>query len=193
MIVEMAAEAMAEIETSFAEVANITRFIQNIAFQTNILALNAGVEATRAGEAGKGFIVVANEVRALAQRSSEAVTAIQELMAKSGECIANGSHQVVCSSNALNEMTEIIDRVSQRVEKLAASSGAQAAHLSEVNAAVSDLERNTQQNAAMAEELSAASELLKQSVTALTERTAVFVRAPGSHAAHDNVRYLSYG
>ncbi|RNJ62809.1 MAG: methyl-accepting chemotaxis protein [Porphyrobacter sp. IPPAS B-1204] len=92
-LVANAAEAMAEIEASFREVASTTNLIQNIAFQTNILALNAGVEATRAGEAGKGFIVVASEVRALAQRSSEAVTAIQKLMAKSGESIANGSQQ----------------------------------------------------------------------------------------------------
>ncbi len=174
-IVETAVGAMAEIENSFAEVSSITNLIQNIAFQTNILALNAGVEATRAGEAGKGFIVVANEVRALAQRSSEAVTAIQQLMAKSGEKITNGSQQVSSSGHALREMIEIIDRVSRRVEMLAASSSAQAKHLNEVDTAVSHLERDTQQNAAMAEQSSAASELLRQEVTRLTQRTALFI------------------
>lgn len=175
-IVETAVGAMAEIESSFDEVASITSLIQNIAFQTNILALNAGVEATRAGEAGKGFIVVANEVRALAQRSSEAVTAIQQLMAKSGEKITNGAQQVSSSSDALREMIEIIDRVSRRVEMLAASSSAQAVHLNDVDVAVSNLERDTQQNAAMAEQSSAASELLRQEVTRLTQRTALFIR-----------------
>lgn len=177
-VVESAVEAMEHIKISFSEVTNITALIQNIAFQTNILALNAGVEATRAGEAGKGFIVVANEVRALAQRSSEAVTAIQELMAKSAESIADGSQRVVSSGTALKEMIEIIDRVGERVEKLAAASRVQAVNLDEVNAAVSALERDTQQNAAMAEQSSAASELLRQEVARLTGRTAVFTRSP---------------
>jgi methyl-accepting chemotaxis protein len=184
-IVETAVEAMGQIQSSFAEVANITNLIQNIAFQTNILALNAGVEATRAGEAGKGFGVVANEVRALAQRSSEAVTAIQQLMARSAESIANGSQQVASSGNALREMIEIIDRVSQRVEKLAASSSVQAGNLNEVDAAIADLERYTQQNAAMAEETSAASELLRHEVTRLSAQTALFAGAQGSAEERD--------
>lgn len=178
-LVETAVEAMEQIQASFAEVSNITALIQNIAFQTNILALNAGVEATRAGEAGKGFIVVANEVRALAQRSSEAVTAIQDLMTKSAGSIAEGSQRVASSGNALKEMIEIIDRVSDRVEQLAASSKIQADHLNEVNVAVAELERDTQQNAAMAEQSSAASELLKQEVTRLHERTEVFSCSSG--------------
>jgi len=186
-IVETAVAAMGQIQASFAEVENITQIIQNIAFQTNILALNAGVEATRAGEAGKGFGVVATEVRALAQRSSEAVTAIQQLMAKSAESIANGAQQVASSGTALREMIEIIDRVSQRVEQLADASHAQAVNLNEVDGAISNLDRDTQQNAAMAEQSSAASELLKQEVGRLTERTALFTRSQneGSGAAGD--------
>jgi methyl-accepting chemotaxis protein len=175
-IVETAGEAMAQIRASFAEVENITHIIQNIAFQTNILALNAGVEATRAGEAGKGFGVVATEVRALAQRSSEAVTAIQELMAKSADCIANGAQQVGLSSTALRDMIEIIDRVGQRVEQLAETTRAQALNIDEVDSALSSLERDTQQNAAMAEQSSAASDLLMQEVSRLTDRTALFTQ-----------------
>lgn len=177
-IVETAVEAMEQIQVSFAEVESITNMIQNIAFQTNILALNAGVEATRAGEAGKGFGVVATEVRALAQRSSEAVTSIQELMAKSREKIEHGAHQVAASGHALRDMIEMIDRVSQLVEELAASSRVQAENLNEVDAALSGLERDTQQNAAMAEESSAASGLLTEEVRRLNERTAIFVQTP---------------
>jgi methyl-accepting chemotaxis protein len=176
-IVATAVEAMDQIQASFAEVENITNMIQNIAFQTNILALNAGVEATRAGEAGKGFGVVAIEVRALAQRSSDAVTSIQQLMAKSREKIEHGSQQVTASGHALREMIELIDRVSERVEELAASSIVQAQNLNEVDASLSDLERDTQQNAAMAEQSSAASGLLNQEVRKLNQRTAMFTNA----------------
>jgi methyl-accepting chemotaxis protein len=183
-IVETAGEAMAQIRASFAEVENITNIIQNIAFQTNILALNAGVEATRAGEAGKGFGVVATEVRALAQRSSEAVTAIQELMAKSADCIANGAQQVGLSGTALRDMIEIIDRVGQRVEQLAETSRVQALNIDEVDNALSSLERDTQQNAAMAEQSSAASDLLKQEVSRLTDRTALFTQQEQHDARH---------
>ncbi|MEM1196430.1 MAG: nitrate- and nitrite sensing domain-containing protein [Pseudomonadota bacterium] len=183
-IVKSAVDAMDEIKSSFAEVEKITNMIQDIAFQTNILALNAGVEATRAGEAGKGFGVVATEVRALAQRSSEAVTEIQQLMARSGEKIAHGSDQVTASGDALSGMIEKIDRISERVAELASASGSQAEGLNEVNASLRELERATQQNAAMAEESSAASNMLNTEVRKLNERTSVFVRNGAANAAN---------
>lgn len=195
-IVETAIAAMDQIQASFAEVENITQIIQNMSFQTNILALNAGVEATRAGEAGKGFGVVATEVRALAQRSSEAVTAIQQLMAKSAESVKNGSQQVASSGSALREMIAIIDRVAERVEQLAEASKLQAINLNEVDDAISNLDRDTQQNAAMAEQSSAASELLKQEVGRLTEQTALFSGSQEKLASHgfggrDAIRLVS--
>jgi methyl-accepting chemotaxis protein len=173
-IVEDAVDAMHQIQVAFAEVTKITDIIQNIAFQTNILALNAGVEAVRAGEAGKGFGVVATEVRALAQRSSEAVSSIQQLMSQSGARIEHGVDQVAASGSALREMIAIIDRVSERIGDLAAASLAQADELNEIDAAISSLERDTHQNAAMAEQSSAASGLLSQEVMRLAEKTALF-------------------
>ena len=184
-VVDSAIEAMERIQSSFAEVEQITHMIQNIAFQTNILALNAGVEATRAGEAGKGFGVVATEVRALAQRSSEAVTSIQELMAKSAENIASGSQQVMASGTALRDMIGKIDAVSKSVAELAEASKNQASGLSEVNDAVADLDMSTQQNAAMAEQSSAASNQLNSEAQNLVRKTALFDarKAPQSEPA----------
>lgn len=173
-VVDSAIAAMERIQSSFAEVEQITHMIQNIAFQTNILALNAGVEATRAGEAGKGFGVVATEVRALAQRSSEAVTSIQELMSKSAENIASGSQQVMASGTALRDMISKIDAVSQSIAELAEASQNQASGLSEVNDAVAELDMSTQQNAAMAEESSAASNQLNAEAQNLVRKTALF-------------------
>ncbi|MEM7779856.1 MAG: methyl-accepting chemotaxis protein [Pseudomonadota bacterium] len=175
-LVEVAMEAMDQIRSSFTEVEQITKMIQDIAFQTNILALNAGVEATRAGEAGKGFGVVASEVRALAQRSSEAVTAIQDLMGSSAQSIEHGYEQVSASASALRTMIEMIDTISDNVSELADASVRHAQGLAEVNGSVANLDKATQQNAAMAEQSSAASAQLAEQVRALRLATAIFTR-----------------
>ncbi|HSM42024.1 MAG TPA: methyl-accepting chemotaxis protein, partial [Afifellaceae bacterium] len=89
-IAERAVAAMGGIEDSSAKITEIVGLIQEIAFQTNLLALNASVEAARAGEAGRGFSVVANEVRALAQRAATASKEIKSLIVNSDNQVKNG-------------------------------------------------------------------------------------------------------
>lgn len=155
-VVGKAIEAMEQIETSSGEVSQIVGVIEGIAFQTNLLALNAGVEAARAGESGKGFAVVANEVRALAQRSAEAANDIKQLITGSTHQVVAGVGLVRDMGNALSAIAERIADVRSAIEGIARSASEQAASLTHINTAVFEMDRMTQQNAAMAEQCTAA-------------------------------------
>lgn len=153
--------AMNEIDTSADEIARIIHVIDDISFQTNLLALNAGVEAARAGEAGRGFAVVASEVRALAQRTTEAAREIGELISSSGDKVKHGVGLVDRTGEALQAIVEAVEGVTDKVSQIAALAGEQAMGLGEINTAVGQLDQVTQQNAAMFEEATAASDTLQ--------------------------------
>ncbi|WP_373028218.1 methyl-accepting chemotaxis protein [Sulfitobacter sp.] len=161
--------AMDEISTSSKKVASIIKVIDDIAFQTNLLALNAGVEAARAGEAGRGFAVVASEVRALAQRSSEAATEINGLIAKSVAQVKIGVDLVGETGSSLQEIANSVHDISMQVSEIATSAQQQSLNLEEINSSVTKLDQSTQQNAARLEETTAASEALKREAVALVE------------------------
>src|SRR3546814_2042746 len=113
-VVKQAIGAMDGIEKSSAEIANIVTVIDGIAFQTNLLALNAGVEAARAGDAGQGFAVVANEVRALAQRSADAAKDIKELIGTSSGQVTSGVDLVGRTGQPLDHIVLRIREVRSR-------------------------------------------------------------------------------
>jgi methyl-accepting chemotaxis protein len=159
-IVKHAVEAMDEIEKSSQEITQIVSLIDGIAFQTNLLALNAGVEAARAGEAGKGFAVVATEVRALAQRSAEAAADIKKLIAQSSKQVENGVRLVADTGTSLDAIISRIEATTDRIQQIAEAAQDQASSIEQVNSAMSDMDRMTQQNAAMVEESSAAARSL---------------------------------
>lgn len=161
-VVERAVEAMNAISQSAQEISQIIGVIDGIAFQTNLLALNAGVEAARAGDAGKGFAVVANEVRALAQRSADAAREIKGLIGKSNELVDAGVGLVDETGSALGKIVVGIGQVRERVQQIADSAVSQAQNLGQIGNSLSDMDRTTQQNAAMVEESAAASRSLAE-------------------------------
>ncbi|AUW44587.1 methyl-accepting chemotaxis protein [Rhizobium leguminosarum] len=173
-VVQNAVSAMGRIEDASGKIVQIVSAIDSIAFQTNLLALNAGVEAARAGEAGKGFAVVAQEVRELAQRSARAAKEIGELINNSVREVASGSEFVGRTGDALIEISGEIVHIVSHIELIASSSRDQATTLHSINASVNDIDRMTQQNAAMVEETNAATQQLSSEALALTDMIARF-------------------
>lgn len=182
-IVHRAVAAMGLIKSSSDQISNIIGVIDEIAFQTNLLALNAGVEAARAGEAGRGFSVVASEVRALAQRAAEAAKEIKSLITQSGVQVESGVNLVGGTGEVLTEIVAEMQTIFDSVASIVASSQQQAVSLHEVNAAIDSIDQNTQKNAAMVEETTAASHSLGGQVESLTNLLGRFRLGEGRHAA----------
>ncbi len=169
VVVAQAVKAMTGIESSSREIGQIIGVIDEIAFQTNLLALNAGVEAARAGEAGRGFAVVASEVRALAQRSADAAKEIKRLISTSGQQVEQGVTLVRQTGEALTVIADQVTEIDTIVSEIAASTQEQATALGEVNTAINAMDQVTQKNAAMAEETTAASQVLVGDATELAK------------------------
>ena len=173
-VVERVVTTMHDIAGSSQKIADIIGVIDGIAFQTNILALNAAVEAARAGEQGRGFAVVAAEVRALAQRSAAAAREIKDLIGVSVERVDAGASLVAQAGASVRAMVEQVHRVTQLINDISAASEEQAGGIAQIGDAVAQLDRVTQQNAALVEENSAASESLRQQADRLIEAVGVF-------------------
>ena len=174
-IVRRAVHAISEIARSSQEISQIIGVIDEIAFQTNLLALNAGVEAARAGEAGKGFAVVASEVRALAQRSAEAAKQIKSLISTSSEQVDKGVKLMDETGEVSERIISSVVEIDGLVAGIASSSREQSIGLTDINKAVSEMDRGTQQNAAMVEQTTAAVHSLRSEARTLADGVSAFV------------------
>jgi methyl-accepting chemotaxis protein len=173
-IMEQVVQRMQDIHTSAARINDIIGVIDGIAFQTNILALNAAVEAARAGEHGRGFAVVASEVRSLAQRSAAAAREVKTLIGDSSEKVDAGTRLVGDAGQTMREILDRVARVSQIVSDIASAGGKQSDGIAQVHSAVAQIDDVTQQNAALVEQVAAASHSLKEQAARLSQTMGAF-------------------
>jgi len=162
------------IRASSSRIGEIISVIDGIAFQTNILALNAAVEAARAGEAGRGFAVVASEVRSLAKRSADAASEIKVLISSSVDQVEAGTDAVRRAGATIDEFVGASQRVDKLLGEISTSAREQSMGVGQIGQAVNELDRMTQQNAALVEQTAAAAAAMKDQAGVLAEEVARF-------------------
>ncbi len=168
------ANNMQSITDCAQQMTEIISLIDGIAFQTNILALNAAVEAARAGDHGKGFSVVAGEVRSLAHRSAEAAKNIKSLIEVTSHNVTQGVNVVSEAEKNMHDIVTGSGNVSRLMDEISASTSEQEKGISQITQALSELERVTQSNVSMVEELNGSSDVLRNQVIELQTRTRNF-------------------
>jgi len=173
-VVQKVVETMDRITGSSRKISEITAVIDSIAFQTNLLALNAAVEAARAGEQGRGFAVVAAEVRSLAQRSSGSAKEIKRLIEESVDLVQSGSQLVGQAGSTMDEIMGAVKRVTEIVTAITTASQEQSMGIDQVNQAMAQIDRVTQQNAALVEEAAASAESLQDQASRLVSAIVAF-------------------
>ncbi|HDF2342737.1 TPA: Tar ligand binding domain-containing protein [Morganella morganii] len=173
-VVDDVVDTMRGIGDSSKKIADIISVIDGIAFQTNILALNAAVEAARAGEQGRGFAVVAGEVRNLAQRSAQAAREIKTLIEDSVGRVDSGAVLVERAGETMNEIVSAVTRVTDIMSEIASASDEQSRGIDQIGVAVTEMDKVTQQNAALVEQSAAAAASLEDQAGKLTQAVSVF-------------------
>jgi methyl-accepting chemotaxis protein len=173
-VVEQVAQSMRSISEASYRINGIIELIDSIAFQTNILALNAAVEAARAGEFGRGFAVVASEVRSLSQRAAAAAGEIKGLIGNSVVVVEAGVKLTQEAGNAMADIVSGVKRVNDIIGEIAAAAGSQTNGIAEVSRAAREIDRMTQQNAALVEQSTAATESLREQADRLAQMVRQF-------------------
>lgn len=184
---EQLAQAMADISSASNQIANITKVIEDIAFQTNILALNAAIEAARAGNAGKGFAVVADEVRNLAAKSAEAAKQTGLLIQTSVVAVAKGAEITGQTTQILRDVDASAAVVMESFGKIEQSIAGQTVAIEQIKDGLAQISAVVQTNAATAEENSATSEEMSAQAAALRGEVGKF-RLNGENTARSTSR-----
>ncbi|MCX8956131.1 methyl-accepting chemotaxis protein [Erwinia psidii] len=184
-LVRTVATAMNGIAAGSEKIRQFTTTINSIAFQTNILALNAAVEAARAGDQGRGFAVVASEVRSLAQRSAAAAKEIEQLIADTVSRVDHGRSAANSAGTIMDDVLRGVGSVNELIGQIALASDEQSKGISMVTLAVAELDRVTQQNATLVQEVAVSA----GSLTGQTETLGSVIRRftlPDNHLLTHN-------
>ncbi|MCK5876549.1 MAG: nitrate- and nitrite sensing domain-containing protein [Candidatus Marithrix sp.] len=173
-VINSTIQSMVEINKSSKKISDIIGVIDEIAFQTNLLSLNAAVEAAHAGEQGRGFAVVATEVRNLAQRSAKAAKEIKTLIRDSAIKVEEGTRLVNQSGETLHKIVSSSEKVSDIISDIAAATKEQSSGIHQINMSIAQMDDMTQQNAALAGEASSTGNLMKEQAHKLEGQVAFF-------------------
>lgn len=171
---DLMVEAMQRISETSEMIGSVITEIEDIASQTNLLSLNASIEAARAGDAGKGFAVVADQIRTLAEQSAKAAVNTRELIESSIEEIQNGNRAAESTKKVLIGVVEGIRQLSESAKGINEISVMQAESMGQADAGVSRITDVIQANSATAQETSATSEELSAQATSMDEIVARF-------------------
>jgi len=180
--VQRTVEVMAQVRDHSRKIAEITSLIDGIAFQTNIIALNASVEAARAGQYGRGFAVVATEVRNLAQRAAGAAREIKDLIESTLDTVTTATQTASRAGETMNTVEQFVTRLTDTLQEIVHESRGQSVQIAQINDAVGQVSDLTQRNAALVEQSAAASVGLRQQTQSLESAVSVF------HLAGDAAR-----
>lgn len=181
--ISRAVEVIGDIKVSTRNISQLANSIEDISFQTNILALNASVEAARAGDAGRGFAIVAEEIRRLATQVSEASRAANELAVRAAESVESGSALIEDTSANMEGAVAATEGVKEMMSAIAQASTQQLEAVSQIQESMDSLSDVVQENSAASEESAVIGEELAEQARSLKQLIDRFtLEKPGQDA-----------